>query len=82
MSPHLFTAPKGESILDVYTRMVRGRAIARRHLIVGVVVSHGCAIRRYLSFASLPLERLGEIEWGSNTGVSHIIYYQDKVSLH
>ena len=37
-----------------------------------VVVSHGCAIRCYLSFAkAYPLERLGETEWGSNTGVSH-----------
>ncbi|MGI6403747.1 MAG: histidine phosphatase family protein [Oscillospiraceae bacterium] len=86
VSPHLFTAPKeGESILDVYTRMVRGMGnIARRHPNQSVVVvSHGCAIRCYLSFAkAYPLERLGETEWGSNTGVSHIIYYQDKVSLH
>jgi len=85
-TPHLFTAPKnGESILDVYTRMVRAIGdIAKRHPNQTVaVVSHGCAIRCYLCFAkAYPLERLGETEWGSNTGVSLVTYDGDKVTLH
>ena len=84
--PHLFAGPKdGESILDVYTRMVRGIGnIARRHPNQSVVVvSQGCAIRSYLCFVrAYPLEQMGETEWGQNTGVNHIIYYRDKVSLH
>lgn len=83
--PHLFEGIEGgESIVSVYTRMVRAIGeIADRHPDETVaVVSHGCAIRCYLCFArAYPLEQLGSVEWGRNTGVTHVVYTGKKILL-
>lgn len=42
------------------------------------VVSHGCVIRNILCFAkNLPFERLNDVGWGDNTGVSLIEFGAD-----
>lgn len=84
--PHLFQGiDGGESVLSVYERMVAtvGQIVKRHPEETVVLVTHGCAIRCYLCFArAFPLERLGETDWGGNTGVSHVTYHNGKVLLH
>lgn len=74
-SPWLFQAPNGESMPQVYRRIVdavmeivkenAGKTIA--------VVSHGCAIRNFLTFAKgLPVEGITQTGWCDNTAVSKI----------
>lgn len=73
-----------EHISTVYARMRDTiELIANRHLGGTVVaVSHGIAIRCFLCFAkAFPLERIGEVDWGNNTGVSHIAYRNGCFSL-
>ncbi len=71
---HQFAAPGGESMRQVYDRVSRalmriaanpGRAVA--------VVSHGCAIKNLLCFASdAGFERLAETPWPQHASVSCI----------
>lgn len=72
---HLFSPEKGESVRQVYDRMVavvdklvkcnQGKTI--------VLVSHGCAIKNYLCYATAtPLEKINELAWSDNTSVSKI----------
>lgn len=74
-----------ERIVDVYERMRDTmESIARNHPGGTVaVVSHGIAIRCFLCFAkAFPLERIGEVDWGQNTGVSHITWHNGRFMLH
>ncbi len=74
--PYLFEGiGGGESMRSVYERMIRAiDAIFARHTGQTVLaVSHGCAIRAYLCHAlGYPPERMGEVGWGHNTGVTLI----------
>ncbi|MBQ9414075.1 MAG: histidine phosphatase family protein [Clostridia bacterium] len=73
--PHLFEAPGGETMQQVYDRMSEalcdiaaaneGKAIA--------VASHGCAIRNALCWAkSQDIIHLGDTPWCDNTAVTTI----------
>ncbi len=75
--PWLFRAPNGETMAEVYDRITDavleivkenpGKTIA--------IVSHGCAIRNFLTFAKgLPLEGIAQTGWCDNTAVSKIIF--------
>lgn len=72
--PWAFVAPEGgESILHVHERMCAAiEDIARQNEGKTVaVVSHGCAIRSYICRPmGLGLQRLNEVPWCNNTGVS------------
>lgn len=73
--PWRFSAPNGETMAEVYQRIVEaileivkenpGKTVA--------VVSHGCAIRNFLTFAKgLPVEGIAQTGWCDNTAVSKI----------
>jgi len=84
--PHLFEGAAGsESIRSVYERMAETmKEIANRHPGGNVaVISHGCPIRCFSCLAGGgPIERLGEVEWSRNTGVSHVVYEDGSFLLH
>ena len=72
--PH-FIAPDGESCAQVYDRISRAALdIAARYAKKTVaVVSHGCAIKNLLCWASgKPLSDIASIPWINNTAVSRI----------
>lgn len=76
-APHLFCAPGGESMAQVYHRVSETiDRIAREN--AGktiVVVSHGCAIRNYLCAANgWGIERLRDVMWSENTAVCKVEY--------
>lgn len=73
--PYDFVADEGESMRQVYDRM--RTAIAE--IVEGnagktiAIVSHGCAIRNFLCYASgYPIERIDDIQWCDNTAISHL----------
>ena len=81
--PWLFKAPKGETMREVYDRIVHtvleivkenpGKTIA--------IVSHGCAIRNFLTFAKgLPVEGIAQTGWCDNTAISKIEFDKNLVS--
>ncbi len=75
-----FHAPNGESMADVYQRMTDAVSrIAREHQGQTVaIVSHGCAIRNFLSFAEFGVAaRLADVGWADNTAVSLVEYDTD-----
>lgn len=70
-----FHAPGGESCAEVYERMQRAAlGIARKYEGKTIaVVSHGCAIKNLLCWASgYPLERIFDVPWIENTSISRI----------
>ena len=80
--PWLFHAPNGETMAEVYQRITAavleivrenpGKTVA--------VVSHGCAIRNFLTFAKgLPVEGIAQTGWCDNTAVSKI-EFDEKLS--
>ena len=75
LSPWEFHPEGGESMRELHKRIWNTIiAIARRHTgsTVGIV-SHGCAIRNFLCRAhGYPIEKLNEISWSDNTGISII----------
>lgn len=75
LRPWAFAPEGGESMVQVYQRISRAvMAIAQReqHRTVAVV-SHGCAIRNFLCYAKgYAIEKLNEIDWSDNTGVSMV----------
>lgn len=75
LAPYRFAPEGGEPMTSVYDRMKKAVCeIARREKNRRIaVVSHGCAIRNFLCFAhGYPIERLNDIDWSDNTGVSVI----------
>ena len=78
--PWKFAAEGGDSMLDVYERIWRGitEIVAENPKKTVVAVSHGGAIRTLLCRVSgLVLERIKEVEWCDNTGVSIIDFEPD-----
>lgn len=70
-----FHAPGGESCAAVYDRMrCAALSIAKRHKgQIVAVVSHGCAIKNLLCWASgFALERIMDMPWVENTSISRI----------
>ena len=76
-APHLYQAPGGESMQQVFDRMAQtvdrlARENAGKTI---VVVSHGCALRNYLCHAhGWPIQRLRDLGWEENTAVSLVEY--------
>lgn len=72
---HMFAPEKGESVVQVYERMISAvdRLVRENATKTIVLVSHGCAIKNYLCFATgTPLERISELSWSDNTSVSKV----------
>lgn len=75
--PELCSPPGGEKMADVFIRMKAAiDSIAQKHPGKTVaVVSHGCAIRCYLCYASgWDIEKLRYMQWCDNTAVSKVEY--------
>ena len=71
----LFSAPEGESVRDVYKRMVNAfnRIIAANKGKEIVIFSHGCAIRILMCYIKgIPLEQIDKVLWCDNTAISCI----------
>ena len=79
---HKFYIEDGESLVEVSERMQKtiGDIVSQN---VGkniAVVSHGCAIKTYLCFASgKTLDKIQEMGWSDNTSVSLIEYEDDLI---
>lgn len=77
---HLFKAPGGESMRQVYDRM-SGAILKIVSENVGkriVVTSHGCSIRNFLCFAKgWGFEKLDDVDWCDNTAISVIEFDED-----
>lgn len=72
-----FKAPNGESMKDVYDRMVSAMndILSKSSQKTIAVVSHGCAIRNYQCYLKgLPLSRMYELGWADNTSVSKVVF--------
>ena len=83
LEPHSFTAPNGESMIDVYDRISKTiDMLAKRHEGKTIcIASHGCAIRNYLCYAKgWNIDKLNDVEWCDNTGISVIEYDDDFVA--
>ncbi|WP_101908680.1 histidine phosphatase family protein [Marasmitruncus massiliensis] len=75
--PELCVPPEGEPMAEVYARMKSAvDGIARENAGKTLaVVSHGCAIRCYLCYASgWGIEKLRYMPWCDNTAVSKLVY--------
>ncbi len=74
-TPHLFTTPGGESMMQVYERMATalGRIVGQNKGGRVVVVSHGCALQNYLAYAlGYGPEGIHHAPVCVNTAVTHI----------
>lgn len=74
-APHLFQAPGGESMAQVFARMREAltEIIEKNEGKTVAVCSHGCAIRNALCWLKgWPLEQIHEVEWCSNTAISMV----------
>jgi broad specificity phosphatase PhoE len=82
--PGAFEAPGGESVRHVADRMWEAMLdIAGKNEGKTVcVVSHGCAIRSFLCRAlGWPLEKMNDIPWSDNTGVSVVEFENGKAHV-
>lgn len=73
----LFIVPEGDSMVMVYKRITNAiLKIVQDNVNSNVaVVSHGCAIRNFLCFATkTDFKDLDSIKWCENTGVSKITF--------
>lgn len=76
-TPHLFAAPKSETMAEVYERISKTilRLAGENKGKTIVLVSHGCAIKNALCFAmGLPLEQLEQAPWPDNTSISRLCF--------
>ena len=72
-----FEIEGGERMAEVYERMKSAITdiVRENQGKTAVVVSHGCALRNYLSYAEFgSADRLGDVGWSDNTAVSLIEY--------
>ena len=72
-----FSTDKGESMQNVYNRMYEavGDIVKKNSGKTIVIVSHGCAIRNYLSYAEFgDIKNLADVGWSDNTAVSMVEY--------
>ncbi len=77
-----FSIEKGESMREVYDRMVNSMAaIASENKNKTVAVaSHGCAIRNFMCYAlKMPFSELNTLEWCDNTSVAKIVYDENLI---
>ncbi|MDD2954880.1 MAG: histidine phosphatase family protein [Oscillospiraceae bacterium] len=75
-TPHLYQAPGGEAMSQVRERMSRAvlRILGENEGKTVGIVSHGCAIWNFLSFASgQRIEEMKSLKVPGNTSLSHII---------
>lgn len=75
-----FEVRGGESMREVYARMrdtITRIANDNRGKTIGIV-SHGCAIRNFLCYASgCPIEKLDKMGWSDNTAISCVEFDKD-----
>lgn len=79
-TPHLFSAPEGESMMDVAQRGMKAvKEIVRENKGKSVAVaSHGVVIRNLVrQFLYLPEDKLNTVEWSYNTAVNIIDVDED-----
>ena len=72
-----FYVEGSERMSEVYERMIKAvdSIVRENEDKTVVVVSHGCALRNYLSYAEFgSADRLGDVGWSDNTAVSLIEY--------
>lgn len=72
-----FYVEGSERMSEVYGRMINAveQIVRENEEKTVVVVSHGCALRNYLSYAEFGSpDRLGDVGWSDNTAVSLIEY--------
>jgi broad specificity phosphatase PhoE len=77
-----FTIEGGESMESVYTRMKStvGKIAAENPDGTVAIVSHGCALRNYLSYLMCgSIEGLKDVGWSDNTAVSLVEFEEDKL---
>ena len=77
-----FYVEGSERMSEVYERMIKTvtQIVRENDGKTVVVVSHGCALRNYLSYAEFGSpDRLGDVGWSDNTAVS-LVEYDD--ALH
>lgn len=75
-----FQSPNGESMKDVYNRMVSAmnKIISESRDKTIAVISHGCAIKTYQCYLmGKSLSYMSQIGWADNTSVSEIIFDDD-----
>ncbi len=69
----LFSAPEGESVSEVYSRISKtfiNAITANKGKTIGVF-SHGCAIRILMCYIKgIPLSRIDEVLWCDNTAIN------------
>ena len=76
-----FYVKGSERMCEVYDRMKNAveHIVSENEGKTVVVVSHGCALRNYLSYAEFgSADRLGDVGWSDNTAVS-LIEYDEKL---
>lgn len=79
-----FSAPGGESIVDVCRRMNRAVTdIAEKNHEKNIcIISHGCAIKCFLCTVEFgSAERIEDVGWSNNTSVSQLEYENGKFRI-
>ncbi|SDN96946.1 histidine phosphatase family protein [Acetanaerobacterium elongatum] len=79
-TPHLFKSPGGESMMQVYERMVTtlGRLVGENKGSRIVVVTHGCALQNYLAYAlGYGQEGIQRAPICLNTAVTHLRFTEN-----
>ncbi len=75
-----FQAENGESMAEVYERMKNAVTdiASKNEGKTIVIVSHGCALRNFLSYAEFnDITKLADVGWSDNTAVSEIKFDSD-----
>lgn len=75
-----FQSPNGESMKDVYNRMVlaMNKIITENIGKTIAVISHGCAIKTYQCYLkNEPLSYMSKLGWADNSSVSKVIFDDD-----
>lgn len=73
--PHNFKVDGGESMVQVYDRMIKGisEIVSQNKGKSIAVASHGCAIRNYLCYANkISFDKIKTLDWADNTSISKI----------
>ncbi len=76
-----FQSPDGESMKDVYNRMVKAmdKIISENENKTIAVISHGCAIKTYQCYLlGKPLSYMSQLGWADNSSVSEIVFDENK----
>lgn len=79
---HKFYIEDGETVVEVSDRMQKavGEIVSQNKGKNIAIVSHGCAIKTYICFASgNKLDKIQDVGWSDNTSVSLIEYGDDLI---